>query len=286
MPASKIRSIAREDFIMFTKGIITAKNLADIVADPRVKILDASYGIPQPFALAPKIAGAQEFDIDRIADPTATLTHMLPSADDFAKHVGALGITHDDFVVIYDRIGMAMAAARAWWMFRVFGHDNVAVLDGGLPAWLDEGFDTTTALTAPTAQIFKARFRPELVRSFTAMKENLTTKHDRVLDARDPMRFKGLVDDPRPGMHSGHIPESQNLFFMQLMTTDAKLKSAEELQPLLQDHLNAPAIVASCGSGVTACMIALAFYRLGRDDVAIYDGSWSEWGQHPELVAK
>lgn len=271
------------------RDVIDADMLAALLPHPRIKLVDATYGQPHPFTIVPKIAGAQAFDIDAIADPKNPLPHMLPDAESFAAAVAGLGISNDDYVIVYDRTGMAMAAARAWWMFRVFGHDAVAVLNGGLPAWHRHGLPMIHDVATPARASFSAAYRPSLVRNFDAMRANIDARTDSVIDARDPMRFAGAVPEPRPGMATGHIPQSENLFFASLLNPDGTLQNDDALRQkfsALDAATHNKPIVATCGSGVTACVVALALYRLGLTDAAVYDGSWSEWGQHSELAAR
>ncbi len=254
-----------------TSALISAQELSAVLGT--VKLLDASFHQPPA---AQGIPGTVDFDIDDIADPSAPFAHTIPTPELFAAKVGALGIANTDTVVVYDRSGMAMAAARAWWMFRLYGHDNVRMLDGGLPAWLRAGLPIAEKNTQPKPAAFKAAFRPELLKLRDDMYKNITDKNFTVLDARDAPRFQGLAPDPRPGVGAGHIPGAQNLPFTTLLNPDGTLKAKPALpQP------PAGAIACSCGSGVTACVIALALYELGRADAAVYDGSWTEWGSDP-----
>ena len=264
-------------------ALISAAELQKILNQAHVKILDASYHLP-PSAQA--IPGAQDFDIDDIADSRAPFAHTIPTAKTFAEKVGALGISNDSLVIVYDRSGISMAAARAWWMFRLFGHENVRVLDGGLPAWLKAGYALQEKSSRPpTPAIFHAVFKPHLLKMLEEVKENLTTKNFTLLDARDAGRFSGDTPEPRPHIQSGHIPDSLSTPFVQFINPEGTLKSGDQLKkPFQAAYVNLQGSLACCcGSGVTACVIALALYELGRDNVAVYDGSWTEWGSHPDL---
>jgi thiosulfate/3-mercaptopyruvate sulfurtransferase len=193
--------------------------------------------------------------------------------------VGALGIGDGDRVVVYDVRGV-VSAARVWWTFRAFGHDRVAVLDGGLRTWHAEGRPVESGAPATKPRAFTARARPELVRDLAAMRANCDTRAVQVLDARSAGRFAGTEPEPRPGLRGGHIPGSRNLPYETLYRSDGTLKSADELRTAVARagvDLARP-IVTTCGSGVTASVLALVLYLLGRRDVAVYDGSWSEWG--------
>jgi thiosulfate/3-mercaptopyruvate sulfurtransferase len=268
-------------------SLVSTEWLADRLGKPGIAVLDATYHLPNVARDAraeyarEHIPGALFFDVDGISDPNSDLPHMLPMPADFARAVEALGIGDDDHVVAYDTYGL-MSAARPWWMFRIFGHDRVSVLDGGLAKWKREGRPLTGAASTPaTGKRFAARFQPDLVRSKAQIKANLQTRAEQVLDARAAARFQGTAPEPRHGLRSGHIPGSRNLPFNSLLDSkDQTMVPPEELKRLFADAGIDPAkpIVTSCGSGVTACVLALGLERIGAKHVAIYDGSWSEWG--------
>ena len=265
--------------------IVTTDWLAAHLHEPDLRVLDGTWHMPQlkrdpraEFAQA-HIPGAVFFDIDAIADHGTTLPHMLPTAAEFAAAVGALGIGGGDRVVVYDVRGV-VSAARVWWTFRAFGHDAVAVLDGGLRKWQAESRPIESGQPKPAARAFTARLRPELVRDVEAMRANITSRAAQVLDARSRGRFAGTEPEPRVGLRGGHIPGSLNLPYETLYRPDGTLKSPDELRGAVTASgidLARP-IVTTCGSGVTASVLALALHQLGRSDVAVYDGSWSEWG--------
>lgn len=251
-------------------------------------ILDASFVMPRS-PLSPQesfvrthIPGARFFDIEEVSDHETDLPHMLPSAEVFADAASKLGIANDTSIVIYGQSGIVMGPARVWWMFRVFGHQNVKVLNGGLPAWIKAGLKTESGPQKPTAAAhYSANINPDLVRNLTAVKAISETKSGLLLDARPAERFSGKAAEPRPGLRAGHIPGSLNIPCMQLVTPDEKLKSKQELTDLFKyiDLKNTPSITTTCGSGVTACVITLALHELGYPDIPVYDGSWSEWGR-------
>ena len=269
------------------ESLISTARLADLLADPTVRVLDGSFTMPGVTPNAGElfaerhIPGAQFFDIDAVSDSASPLPHMLPSPEAFEQVAGGLGIGGDTLVVAYDTPGL-MSAGRVWWTFRVYGHHRVAVLDGGLKAWLAEGrrVESGPART-PAPASFHASFRPDLVRDRAAMLGNVGSQAEQVIDARAAPRFQGAVPEPRAGLRSGHIPGSLNLPSDQLTDPQTgRIKPAGELARLLaQAGVTAEAPVATtCGSGVTAAALAFGLHLIGRDDVAVYDGSWSEWG--------
>ena len=255
--------------------------------DPTVRVLDGSFHLPgsgrDPRAdyLDQHIPGAGFFHIDGICDPDTELPHMLPTAAAFARAVEALGIGNDDTVVVYDAPGSA-AAARVWWTFRVFGHRDVAVLNGGMAKWLAEGRPVDNQSPEPRQANYTARLHPALVRSKDDILANLSDAREQVVDNRGPGRFAGFEPEPRPAAKAGHIPGSRNIPFTTFLDSERfnTWRSANELEAAFADagvDLDRP-IVASCGSGVTACTTVFSAYLLGRDHVAVYDGSWAEWG--------
>ncbi|HEY7991889.1 MAG TPA: 3-mercaptopyruvate sulfurtransferase [Stellaceae bacterium] len=268
------------------EALVSTEWLVAHLGDADLRVVDGSFKMPgvTPLAIddyrARHIPGAVYFDIDRIADHRSTLPHMLPGEAAFAASMSELGIGDSDMVVVYDAAGL-VSAARAWWMLRAFGHKRVAILDGGLPKWLSEGRPVTTDIPTPTPRPYNARFNPALVRTKAALLANLTSKREQVLDARTKERYEGAAPEPWPGRRPGRIPGSLNLPYGNL--TDPRSKTflpAAELQKQF-DAAGATRdkpVVTSCGSGVTACVLAFGLYLTGRDDVAVYDGSWAEWG--------
>ena len=268
-------------------ALVSTEWLAQHLDDPKVRVLDGTYHLPTAkrdagaeFAAA-HIPSALRFDIDDICDPDDPLPHMLPSTDRFAEKVGALGISSDTRVIAYDVYGM-QSAARVWWMFRVFGHDNVAVLSGGQPKWQAGGHPATAAVAKPAPAAFKAHFRPRLVRSRAEMLATIEgAGGEQIVDVRTAGRFHGTEPEPRAGMRSGHMPGALNLPYGKLLApADKTFLPADGLRAAFAEgglDLNRP-VASSCGSGVTACILALGLHLVGKTDVAVYDGSWSEWG--------
>ena len=268
------------------EALVATEWLAAHLDDPHVRVVDCSFKLPgiTPTARADydsgHIPGSVFFDIDDIAEPGTSLPHMIPSPELFAQKIGALGIGDDDRVVVYDSNGLS-SAGRAWWMLRLFGHRNVALLDGGLPKWKAEGRPLETAVPRPAPRQFTARFEPALVRDKTAVLGNLGTRDEQVIDARAAGRFDGSTPEVRPGLRSGHLPGSRSIPYEQVTDPATRqLRNAEQLTALFRDagvSLERP-IVTSCGSGVTACALAYALHLIGHPGAAVYDGSWSEWG--------
>lgn len=268
-------------------AIVSTEWLAAHLGDPHIRVVDASFKLPDITPTARQdyerehIRGAVFFDIDDIADPATSLPHMIPSPAVFARKMEELGIGDDDRVIIYDSAGLS-SAGRAWWMLRLFGHNDAAIVNGGLPKWKAEGRPLdATAPRPPAGRRFTPRFDPSLVRDKRALLDNLSTRREQVVDARAADRFEGTAEEPRPGMRRGHIPGSRNVPYDLVTDRGTKrLRSAEELTRLFRGagvEVDGP-VVTSCGSGVTACALAFALHLIGHSGAAVYDGSWSEWG--------
>ena len=270
--------------------VVTTAWLADHLGDPALRVLDATWYLPTLKRDAraeyrqAHVPGAAYFDIDAIADRQQGLPHMLPDASTFSQAVGALGVGDGDRVVVYAGKHLS-ASARVWWTFRVFGHDRVAVLDGGFPRWREEGRPVESGEPSPARRHFTARLRPELVTDLDGVRRNLTTRLAQVVDARSAGRFAATEPEPRPGLRGGHIPGSVNLPYDRLFRPDGTLLPRDDLRRAFDAarvDLGRP-IVTSCGSGVTACVLALGLDLVGRPDVAVYDGSWTEWGGRADV---
>ena len=264
--------------------VVTTEWLASHLGERDLRVVDGSWHMPQAKRDPRRefqdvhLPGAVFFDIDGIADTASGLPHMLPAPELFARAVGELGIGDGDRVVVYDSRGV-VSAARVWWTLRVFGHDAVAVLDGGLPKWRAEGRPVASGPATPVPRPFTARFHPELVRDVAQVRANVTARREQVLDARSRGRFAATEPEPRAGLRGGHIPGSLNLPYDELYAEDGTLRPAPELRKAFANagvDVQRP-VVTTCGSGITASVLALALHQVGRADAAVYDGSWTEW---------
>ena len=273
--------------------LVSTDWLADHLGAPDVRVLDGTYRIPGQGG-DPKtdyerahIPGARFFDIDEISDTTSPLPHMLPPVEKFVARVRAMGVGDGHRIVVYDQDGL-FSAARVWWMFRVFGVSDVAVLDGGLRKWIAEDRPVEDMPPAPRDRHFTARKDTSLVRDVTQVAAALKLGEAQIVDARSPARFRGEEPEPRPGLRSGHIPGAKNVHYATLLGPDGTLKPVAETRRVFEAagvDLSQP-IVTSCGSGVTAAILALALERLGHRKWSVYDGSWSEWGAYPDLAVE
>jgi thiosulfate/3-mercaptopyruvate sulfurtransferase len=226
------------------------------------------------------IPGAVFLDLDEVSDKRSTLPHMLPQPEDFAASMSALGLNDGDHLVVYDGSGTNLSAARVWWMFRVFGHSTVAVLDGGMGKWLSEGRPLEQGMVHLPPGHFSAGLNQRAVRDLAAMRANLKHPVEQVVDLRPAGRFRGEEPEPRPGIRSGHLPGSISLPFTELVNSDGTILPLGSLLRRLEAtgiDLSQP-IVATCGSGTSACTLVLALELLSHRDTAVYDGAWTEWG--------
>jgi len=275
---------------MSEQHLISAEALRSRFGDPALKVLDASWYLstanrdPAAEFVAEHIPGAVFFDINTVVDAGSPLPHTLASESDFTAASRALGINDGDEIVVYDTAGL-FSAARAWWNFRLAGARNVRVLDGGLPAWKATGRALQSGTPSVTPGNFTARYDASLVRGFDDVLAIVTGGDAAtIVDARAAARFTGEVPEPRPGLASGHIAGSRSVPFATLLDGSGHVKPAADLRATFEQagvDLDRP-IVASCGSGVTAAVVALGLAAIGRPDVPIYDGSWSEWGSREE----
>ncbi|CAN7338362.1 3-mercaptopyruvate sulfurtransferase [Phenylobacterium sp. LjRoot219] len=268
-----------------TDPLVTPSWLAARLGDPDVQVVDATWYMPGETGdgradhAAGHIPGAVFFDIDAIADQASELPHMLLTPEAFAQAAGALGLRREATVVVYDARNM-FSAPRVWWTLRIMGFPNVVVLDGGLSRWRAEGHPVETGAAAPAPTRLAAAFRPELVRDVESVRGHLATGDAQLVDARGAARFRGEAPEPRAGVRSGHMPGAKNLPWGDLIAADGTMKPTEALRAAFEGagvDLDKP-IVTTCGSGVTAAVLALGLARLGREETPVYDGSWTEWG--------
>lgn len=271
-------------------ALVSTEWLAAHLDAPDVRVVDGSWHMPaanrDPRAEFDEqhIPGAVFFDIDDIADTDSELPHMLPSPEKFASRVRRMGLGDGNRIIVYDTTG-ASAAARVWWMFRVFGHEDVAVLDGSLGKWLAEGRPVTTEKTIPQERHFTARTNTFLVREYDQVLANMKSGREQFIDARSVGRFNGTEPEPREGLPSGRVPGSINLPYARMLDmADMTMLPADEIREAFVDagvDLDKP-MLTSCGSGVTACVLSLGLYLIGRKDVPVFDGSWTEWVCNPD----
>jgi thiosulfate/3-mercaptopyruvate sulfurtransferase len=268
-----------------TNPLVATEWLAAHLDDADLALLDASWHMPadgrdaKAEYAAAHIPGAVFFDIDAIADHATDLPHMLPAPPAFATAVRRLGIEPGSTIVVYDTVGI-FSAPRVWWSFRAMGHERVFVLDGGLKQWLAEGRPVEAGWREPPHGEFKAHLAPALVADLDGVRQALERGAAQVVDARSAIRFRGEAPEPRPGLREGHMPGARNAPWSQMVAEDGTLAPPQALRAAFEAagvDLAAP-IITTCGSGITAAILALGLARLGREDVALYDGSWSEWG--------
>ena len=274
---------------MFSNNpLIDVIELAQLISRKDLIVVDGSWYLPahqrngrQEYN-AGHIQGARYFDINEICDQSSDMPHMIPTEQEFANHMEKLGISNSSHVVIYDGIGL-FSAARVWWMFRLFGHESVRVLDGGLPAWLETGQEITTDVSTFEQGQYTATLNRDGVKTMSEMQENCKTQQSKVLDARSLARFLGEGAEPRPGLPSGHMPGATSLPFTELMQGN-RLKPIELLKQVFAERniQKDDGITTSCGSGVTAAIITLAMEQCGLGMHSLYDGSWTEWASHSE----
>ena len=272
------------------KTLVSTDWLGKHLNDPDLRVLDASWYMPDDNRdtraeyRAGHIPGARFFDIDEIADLRSDLPHMVPPVEKFMSRMRAMGVGDGHQVVVYDSAGL-LSAARVWWLFRLMGHMDVAVLDGGLPKWRAEGRPLEDLPPVIRDRHMVVRRQSQLVRDVTQVARAAKLGEPQIVDARSPGRFAGTEPEPREGLRAGHIPGSKNLYYRDLLNDDGTMKDTDALKAAFEAagvDLAKP-IITTCGSGVTACILDLALERLGHRHHAVYDGSWSEWGMYNDL---
>lgn len=278
-----------------TEALVSTSWLAERLAEPDIRILDCTWhhvstnldGRTQ--YRGRHLPGSVHFDIDHFADKSNPLPHMLPTPGEFALKLGLLGVGDGDRVILYDRLCGGAAAARVWWMFRVFGYDKVAMLDGGYLKWTQEKLPTEMSPVRPDPRKFTASFTPSLVRTLDAMKANLATRAEQVVDARGPAKFEGTQADVFPQKRGGHIPGAINIPWGDLIQPETgAFISRDRLIARFEAagiDLQRP-IITTCASGITSCALALGLYLVGHQTAAVYDGSWAEWGLTEDAPAE
>ncbi len=273
--------------------LVSTDWLAAHLKDPDLRILDASWYLPDagrdPKAeyMAAHIPGARFFDIDEISDLRSNLPHMAPPTEKFMARMRAMGVGDGHQVVVYDGAGL-FSAARVWWLFRLMGKTDIAVLDGGLPKWKAEGRETEDMPPIVKDRHMTVSRQNHLVKDVTQVAHAAKLGEAEIVDARSAPRFRGEVAEPRPGLRSGHIPGSKNVPFTQVLNGDGTMKSVPELRQVFEAagvNLSKP-VITSCGSGVTAAVLSLALERTGHRNHALYDGSWAEWGMYEDLAVE
>ncbi|MDB4198642.1 3-mercaptopyruvate sulfurtransferase [Ascidiaceihabitans sp.] len=272
------------------KTLVSTDWLAVHMKDPDLRILDASTYLPgidrdgRTEYDAVHIPGARFFDIDDVSDGRSDLPHMVPPIEKFMSRVRAMGVGDGHQIVVYDGSGL-FSAARVWWLFRLMGQDNIAVLDGGLPKWIAEGREVEDLAPVIRDRHMTVRFQNQMVRDVTQVSSASKLGTSQIVDARAAARFRGEAPEPREGLRSGHIPNSRNVPFTDLLNDDKTMKTPDQTRAIFVSagvNLKKP-IVTTCGSGVTAAVLGLALERMGHDMWSLYDGSWTEWGMFPTV---
>ena len=272
------------------KTLVSTAWLADHLKDPDLRILDATWFLPNETRNgrdeydAGHIPGARFFDIDDISDQRSELPHMMPSTEKFMSRMRKMGVGDGHQIVVYDGMGL-FSAARVWWMFRLMGKTDIAVLDGGFPKWQAEGRRIEDLPPVIRDRHMTVTRQNQMVKDVTQVASASKLGDYVIVDARSPERFRGDAPEPREGLRSGHIPNSRNVYYADLLNPDGTMKDPDVLRGIFEAagvDLSKPAIL-SCGSGVTAAILALAMERMGKTDHALYDGSWAEWGTFQDL---
>ena len=272
------------------KILVSTDWLAEHMKDPDLRILDASTYLPgvdrdgRTEYDAVHIPGARFFDIDDVSDGRSDLPHMVPPIEKFMSRVRAMGVGDGHQIVVYDGSGL-FSAARVWWLFRLMGQNNIAVLDGGLPKWIAEGREVEDLAPVIRDRHMTVRFQNQMVRDVTQVSSASKLGTSQIVDARAAARFRGEAPEPREGLRAGHIPNSRNVPFSDLLNDDKTMKTPDQTRAIFESagvDLKRP-IITTCGSGVTAAVLGLALERMGYDMWSLYDGSWAEWGMFPTV---
>jgi thiosulfate/3-mercaptopyruvate sulfurtransferase len=272
------------------KTLVSTEWLAQHLKDPDLRVLDASWYLPdmgrdgRAEYDAGHIPGARYFDLDDVSDNRSDLPHMAPPVEKFMSRMRAMGVGDGHQVVVYDGAGL-FSAARVWWLFRLMGKDDIAVLDGGFAKWQAEGREVEDMPPVLRDRHMTVRRQAHMVRDVTQVSAAAKLRDTEIIDARSPARFRGEAPEPRAGLRAGHIPGSKNVYYRDLLNDDGTMKDPAALRAVFDAagvDLGKPAIT-TCGSGVTAAILSLAMSRMGKDDHSLYDGSWTEWGQFPTL---
>lgn len=272
------------------KTLVSTDWLAEHMKDPDLRILDASTYLPgvdrdgRTEYDTVHISGARFFDIDDVSDGRSDLPHMVPPIEKFMSRVRAMGVGDGHQIVVYDGSGL-FSAARVWWLFRLMGQNNIAVLDGGLPKWIAEGREVEDLAPVIRDRHMTVRFQNQMVRDVTQVSSASKLGTSQIVDARAAARFSGEEPEPREGLRLGHIPNSRNVPFTDLLNDDKTMKTPDQTRAIFESagvDLKKP-IITTCGSGVTAAVLGLALERIGHDMWSLYDGSWTEWGMFPTV---
>ncbi len=272
------------------KTLVSTQWLAAHLKDPDLRVLDASWYLPgskrDPFAeyQAAHIPGARFFDLDDVSDHRSDLPHMVPPVEKFMSRMRAIGVGDGHQIVVYDGSGL-FSAPRVWWLFKLMGQMDIAVLDGGFPKWQAEGHPVEDLPPILRDRHMMVRRQNQMVKDVTQVSAASKLRESEIVDARSPGRFYGKDPEPRPGLRAGHIPGSKNVFYKDLLKADDTMKSPDEMRQVFLEagvDLDKP-VITSCGSGVTAAILSLGLTRMGKTDHSLYDGSWTEWGMFPTL---
>ena len=272
------------------KTLVSTQWLAAHLKDPDLRVLDASWYLPgserDPFAEYQRahIPGARFFDLDDVSDHRSDLPHMVPPVEKFMSRMRAIGVGDGHQIVVYDGSGL-FSAPRVWWLFKLMGQMDIAVLDGGFPKWQAEGHPVEDLPPILRDRHMMVRRQNHMVKDVTQVSAASKLGESEIVDARSPGRFYGTDPEPRPGLRAGHIPGSKNVFYKDLLKADDTMKSPDEMRQVFVEagiDLGKP-VITSCGSGVTAAILSLGLTRMGKTDHSLYDGSWTEWGMFPTL---